>query len=114
MVEEERSGRLRFSRPIGSAVEGFPRRTPPGMGEVELVEGGLSGQAREFEATLDGAAVPSFQLQIGQALQGGRKVKIAARGLSGHRLQILSHGRQGQMAQFLFQVHRRIPFEISR
>jgi hypothetical protein len=35
------------------------------MGEVELVEGRLSGKAREFEAALDGAAMASFQLQVG-------------------------------------------------
>jgi hypothetical protein len=85
------------------------------MGEVELVEGALSRETREFETTLDGLAVTALQLQIGQTLQSHREVKIAVGGLSRHRLQILRHGRQGQSAEFLFQGHRqKFPFGLAR
>ena len=46
------------------------------MGEVELVEGGLSGEARELEAALDSAPVAGFQFQVGQTFQGGGEAKI--------------------------------------
>ena len=46
------------------------------MGEVELVEGRLRGEARELEAALDRAAVAGFQFQIGQTFQGGGEAKI--------------------------------------
>jgi hypothetical protein len=68
------------------------------MREAKLVDGGLSGEAREIEAALDGAAVASFQLQIGQAFQGRREAKILGRGLGCDRLQCLSHGGQAQLA----------------
>jgi len=68
------------------------------MGEAELVEGGLSREAGELEAALDGTAVASFQLPIGQAFQGGREAKILGRGLGRDRLQGLSHRGQAQLA----------------
>jgi hypothetical protein len=46
------------------------------MGEVELVEGGLRGQAREPEAPRDSTAVARFQFQIGQPFQSGGEAKI--------------------------------------
>ena len=80
------------------------------MGEVELVEGRLSGKVREFEAALDGALAASFQFEVRQPFQGRRETKILIRRLSRHHFQILSHGGQGQLVEFLFQGHRRTPF----
>ena len=84
------------------------------MGEVELVEGGLRGEARELEAALDGAAVAGFQFQVGQTFQGGGEAKILRRRLPRHRLQVLGHGGQAQLVQFLGQGHRETPFGLSR
>jgi len=84
------------------------------MGEVELVEGGLRGEARELEAAFDSAAVAGLQFQIGQTFQGGGEAKILRRCLPRHRLQVLGHGRQAKLAQFLGQGHRETPFGLSK
>jgi len=85
------------------------------MGEVELVEGGPRGKPGKLEATLDGAAVARFQFHIGQAFQGGGEAKIFACRLAADRHQRLSHGRQAQLAQFVFQGHgEKTPFGLSR
>jgi hypothetical protein len=83
------------------------------MGEVELVEGGLSGEARELEAALDSPAVAGFQFQVGQTFQGGGEAKILRGCLPRHRLQLLGHGGQAKLAQFLGQGHRKTPFGLS-
>ena len=80
------------------------------MGEVELVEGRLSGKMRKFEAALDDALAASFQFEVSQPFQGRGEAKILIRRLSRHHFQVLSHGGQGQLVEFLFQGHRQTPF----
>ncbi len=84
------------------------------VGELELVEGGLSRKARELEASLDGVPVAGFQFQVGQTFQGRGEAKILVGRFLSQRLQFLGHGHQAELDQFLFQGHRQTPFGLSR
>ena len=78
--------------------------------EVKVVDAGLRVEAGEVEAALDGAAVAGLQFQIGQTFQGGSEAKVFRRRFLQRLFQLLAHGRQFQLFEFLFQGSHEIPF----
>ena len=62
--------------------------------EVKGVDAGLRLQTGAFEAAVDGALFASFQFQVGEPLQGGRRTEILRGGFSQSRLQLAAHGGQ--------------------
>ena len=73
------------------------------MAEVEAVDGRLGVQAGELETAFHSALGTGFQFVIDQSFQGLGDAKIAGRGLGQRRFQLLAHGRQVQLIQFLLQ-----------
>ena len=79
--------------------------------EVKSVDAGLSMEAGEMKATLDGAPVAGLQFEIDQAFQGGGEAKVLVGCLLQGRLQMLAQSRELQLFEFLFQGRHRSPFE---
>jgi len=69
--------------------------------KVEAIDGRFRLQTGEFETTFDGTLVSALELAIDQRFQTLRQAEISGRSLSQHRLQMVAHGRQIQLLQFL-------------
>ena len=78
--------------------------------EVKGVDAGLSVEAGEVEATLDGTAIAGLQFEIGQAFQRGSNAKVFGRRFLERLFQLLAHHRQFQLFELLFQGGHEIPF----
>ena len=77
------------------------------MVELETVDGRLGVQAGELEAAFHGALRASFEFTIDQGFQGLGDAKIAGRRLRQCRFQLLAHGHQVQLIEFLLQYGHR-------
>ena len=73
------------------------------MVKVEAVDGRLTLQAGELEATFDRALVAGFEFAIDERFQGLGKAEVFGGGVSQHLIQMEAHGRQIQLLQFLLQ-----------
>ncbi len=73
------------------------------MVEVEAVDGVLGLQASEPEAAIDRAGVTCFELAVQQGFESFRCTEILAGRISQGLVQMLAHGRQVQLIQFLLQ-----------
>ena len=80
------------------------------MVKVEAVDGRLALQAREFEATFDGALVAGFEFAIEECFQGLGEAEILGSGVSQDLIQMEAHCRQVQLIQFQLQGDHRSPF----
>lgn len=71
------------------------------MVKVEAVDGRLALQAREFEATFDGALLTGLEFAIDERFQGLGEAEVFGGSVSQHLIQMEAHGRQVQLIQFL-------------
>jgi hypothetical protein len=75
--------------------------------ELKAVNGKLDVQAGELETAFHSTLRAGFQFAIQQSFQGLGDTKIAARRFRQRRFQLLAHGGQVELLQFLLQgVHR--------
>ena len=118
---------------VGFAYAGIANETHAGsvMQEVEIEQAkdaGLELEARlvmvkgeaidrrhavqtgKLEAAFDGTLVTGLELAIDERFQGLGKAEIFGGGISQHLIQLLAHGRQVQLIQFLLQWGHRSPF----
>ena len=80
--------------------------------KVEGVDAGLHLQTRAFEAALDGAALPLFQFQIGEPLDGSGNAEVFGRGFGDGGFNVATHRREIQLLEFLLKGRHRIPFRL--
>ena len=73
------------------------------MVEVEAIDGVLGLQTRESEAAVDRAGVTCFELAVQQSFESFRGAEILAGRISQGLVQMLAHGRQVQLIQFLLE-----------
>lgn len=73
------------------------------MVEVEAVDGVLGLQASETETAIDRADVTFFELTVQQSFESFRGAEVLAGRISQGLVQMLAHGRQVQLIQFLLE-----------
>jgi len=73
------------------------------MVEVEAIDGVLGLQARETEAAIDRTGLTRFEFTVQQSFESFRGAEILACRISQGLVQMLAHGRQVQLIQFLLE-----------
>src|SRR5207302_4108948 len=80
------------------------------MMEVESSDGVFGLQAGELEAVFDGALGAGLQLQIQKSFQGLGDTEVFGPGISQRLVQMVAHGRQVELFQFLLELCHGNPF----
>src|SRR5258708_20519304 len=80
------------------------------MVEVESVDGVFGLQAGKLEAAFDGALLSGLQFQIQESFQDLGSAEIPGARISQRLIQMVAHGRQVQVFQFLLQRCHENPF----
>jgi len=124
----ENLGKVGFARPripdqdhVGACLEEVEVKEPEDAAlalqarlvvlEVKGVDSGLSVEAGEVEAPLDGAAVAGCQFEIDQVFQGGGEAKVLGGRFLQGLFQVLAQDRQFQLFELLFEGCHKLPFE---
>jgi hypothetical protein len=80
------------------------------MVELKAVDAGPRLQTRGLEAAINGTSCPSFQLHVSEPLQGGGHTHVFGGSFSNRLFDLMTHGGQVQLLQFLFEGGHYVPF----